>query len=202
MSGAAGVRQFTAPRNCATRQGADRRRTLRAQRPLDRGFGSRGIFRTALPAKKGPFIATSIMEERSTRRLVVVGGYGQGSMLVLRLTADGRLDRTFGKHRSGLTRVTAGGIAESVALQRGGRILVRVTALTVTRRGRSISSSPPGAPLRFAPHRSGRCRGARSVRRPVPAAVRPVTYGAAGGCEGPASANAAALTEPSPAASS
>jgi uncharacterized delta-60 repeat protein len=91
---------------------------------LDRGFGSSGIFRTALPAKKGPFIATSVMQERSTRRLVVAGGYGQGSMLVLRLTADGRLDRTFGKHRSGLTRVNVGGIAESIALQRGGRILV------------------------------------------------------------------------------
>ena len=91
---------------------------------LDRGFGSRGIFRTSLPAKDGPFIATSVVQERSTRRLVVAGGYGQGSMLVLRLTADGRLDRAFGKRRPGLATASAGGIAESVAIQRNGAILV------------------------------------------------------------------------------
>jgi uncharacterized delta-60 repeat protein len=41
---------------------------------------------------------------------------------VLRLTARGRLDRSFG--RSGLARVRAGGIAQSLALQRNGGILV------------------------------------------------------------------------------
>jgi uncharacterized delta-60 repeat protein len=91
---------------------------------LDRSFGSRGVFRTALPKKDGPFIATSVVQERSTRRLVVAGGYGQGSMLVLRLKADGRLDRTFGKRRSGMATARAGGIAGSVAIQGDGRILL------------------------------------------------------------------------------
>jgi uncharacterized delta-60 repeat protein len=91
---------------------------------LDRGFGSRGIFRTALPRKDGPFIATAVARQRATGRLVVAGGYGQGSMLAFRLTGDGRLDRGFGRGRSGLTRVRAGGIAQSIAIQRDGGILL------------------------------------------------------------------------------
>lgn len=89
---------------------------------LDRRFGSRGIFRSALPKAAGPFIATAVAQERRTGRLLVAGGYGQGSMLVLRLTPAGRLDRSFG--RSGLARVPAGGIAQSLALQRTGGILL------------------------------------------------------------------------------
>ena len=89
---------------------------------LDRGFGSRGIFRTALPRKAGPFIATSVAQERKTGRLLVAGGYGQGSLLVMRLTPAGRLDRSFG--RSGLARSPVGGIAQSLAIQRDGGILL------------------------------------------------------------------------------
>jgi uncharacterized delta-60 repeat protein len=91
---------------------------------LDRGFARRGIFKSALPAKKGPFIATAVVQQQSTHRLVVAGGYGQGSMLALRLLPDGRLDRSFGKGRSGRTVVPVGGIANSVAIQSGGRILL------------------------------------------------------------------------------
>ena len=68
---------------------------------LDRGFGSRGIFRTSLPAKDGPFIATSVVQERTTRRLGVAGGYGQGAMLVLRcvLLAHGSWPARSGSRR-------------------------------------------------------------------------------------------------------
>ena len=91
---------------------------------LDRTFGSRGIFKTALPAAAGPFLATSVVPERSTGRLLIGGAYGQDSMLVLRLTAAGRLDRTFGRNRAGLASVPAGGIANSLAIQPGGGILL------------------------------------------------------------------------------
>jgi uncharacterized delta-60 repeat protein len=91
---------------------------------LDRSFGSRGVFKTALPAAAGPFFATSVVPERSTGKLLVAGGYGQDSMLVLRLTPAGRLDRTFGRNRTGLARVAAGGIANSLAIQPGGGILL------------------------------------------------------------------------------
>ena len=91
---------------------------------LDRAFGSQGIFRTTLPAASGPFIATSVARQGSSGKLLVGGGYGQGSMLVLRLTRSGRLDRAFGGNRTGLAQVPAGGIAEALAVQRGGRILL------------------------------------------------------------------------------
>ncbi len=91
---------------------------------LDRSFGSGGIFTTALPKARGPFIATSVVQENSTGRLLIAGGYGQGSMLLLRLTPGGRLDRTFGRHRTGIATTPAGGIAQSVAVQRNGAILV------------------------------------------------------------------------------
>jgi hypothetical protein len=41
---------------------------------LDRSFGSRGVFKTALPAAAGPFFATSVVPERSTGKLLVAGG--------------------------------------------------------------------------------------------------------------------------------
>lgn len=91
---------------------------------LDPGFGRRGIVTTALPTAKGPFIATAVVPDRSTGRLLVAGGYGQGSILVLRLTHGGSLDRTFGAGRSGIAVVPAGGIGQSLAVQRDGRILV------------------------------------------------------------------------------
>jgi uncharacterized delta-60 repeat protein len=91
---------------------------------LDRSFGSGGIFHTALPKARGPFIATSVVPENSTGRLLVAGGYGQGSMLLLRLTPRGRLDRAFGRNRTGVAIAPVGGIAQSVTVQRNGGILV------------------------------------------------------------------------------
>ena len=65
-----------------------------------------------------------MVRQRSTGRLVVAGGYGQGSMLALRLLPNGRLDRSFGKGRSGLAKIPVGGIAGSVAIQSDGKILL------------------------------------------------------------------------------
>jgi hypothetical protein len=90
---------------------------------LDRSFASGGIFKTKLPAAKGPYNATSVTVDRAAR-LIVAGGDGQGDMLVLRLTANGRLDRSFGQNRSGIVSVPISGFAESVALAPGGRILL------------------------------------------------------------------------------
>jgi uncharacterized delta-60 repeat protein len=91
---------------------------------LDRSFGSGGIFTTALPAADGPFLATSVVVQRSTGKVLVAGGYGLGSMLALRLTPNGKLDRSFGPHGAGLATVAVGGIAGSLAVQRDGGILL------------------------------------------------------------------------------
>ena len=45
-------------------------------------------------------------------------------MLLMRLTADGRLDRTFGAHRSGFTKVAVGGIANALAIAPNGAIVL------------------------------------------------------------------------------
>ena len=91
---------------------------------LDRSFGKRGVFRTALPRSDGPFVATAIRRQRSTGKLLIGGGYGQGAMLLLRLRPNGRLDRSFGGRRTGRVTVPAGGIAQSLTIQRGGKILL------------------------------------------------------------------------------
>src|SRR3954471_24029070 len=56
----------------------------RSNGTLDNAFGSNGIFTTALPAADGPFRATAIALQPSTGKLVVAGGYGEGSILLLR----------------------------------------------------------------------------------------------------------------------
>jgi uncharacterized delta-60 repeat protein len=90
---------------------------------LDRSFGSGGIFRTALPTANGPYNATSVAVDRAGR-LIVAGGDGQGDMLALRLSATGRLDRSFGPKRTGVVAVQIAGFAQSLALAPGGRILL------------------------------------------------------------------------------
>ena len=90
---------------------------------LDRTFAARGIFRSSLPASRGPFIGTSLAVEPGTGRLLVGGGYGQGSMLALRLTTRGRLDRTFASGR-GYVAVPAGGTAQTIVRDGVGRILL------------------------------------------------------------------------------
>jgi uncharacterized delta-60 repeat protein len=91
---------------------------------LDPGFGTRGIFQSTFPTADAPFIANAIAVDRPTGKIIVAGGYGQGSMLVMRLTGRGRLDRTFGLHGSGFATVEIGGTANSLAIQRDGRILL------------------------------------------------------------------------------
>jgi uncharacterized delta-60 repeat protein len=91
---------------------------------LDRSFGSGGVFESAFPAAAAPFLADSIARDRRTGKLVVAGGYGLGSMLVMRLTSGGRLDPTFGAHRSGFATVEVGGFANTLAIQPDGGILL------------------------------------------------------------------------------
>jgi uncharacterized delta-60 repeat protein len=91
---------------------------------LDRTFASHGVFESTFPSATAPYIATAIAQDRSTGKLVIAGGYGQGSMLLMRLTADGRLDPTFGVHRSGFTTVAVGGIANALAIAPNGAILL------------------------------------------------------------------------------
>ncbi len=89
---------------------------------LDRTFGARGLFRTSFPSSSGPFIGLAV--KPVGRRLLVAGGYGLGSILVMRLTESGRLDRSFGARHTGYTTAAVGGTAESLALGPGGTILV------------------------------------------------------------------------------
>ena len=91
---------------------------------LDPSFASHGIFESSFPSENGPYIATAIARDRGTGKLVIAGGYGQGSMLVMRLTADGRPDPTFGARHSGFATVAVGGIANSLAIQPNGGNLI------------------------------------------------------------------------------
>jgi uncharacterized delta-60 repeat protein len=91
---------------------------------LDRTFATGGIFQSTFPTADAPFIANAIARDRRTGKLVVAGGYGQGSILAIRLTADGRLDRTFGPQHSGFSTVAVGGTANSLAIERDGSILL------------------------------------------------------------------------------
>ena len=88
---------------------------------LDAGFAMQGIFLSALPVADGPYLATAVAQDASGR-LVVVGGNGQGAVIVLRLTAAGQLDTTFGT--DGVTAIPVGGTAQSMAIQPDGSILV------------------------------------------------------------------------------
>ncbi len=91
---------------------------------LDRRFASHGVFESRFPSASAPYIATTIAQDRGTGKLVVAGGYGQGSMLLMRLTANGRLDPTFGAHRSGFTTAAVGGIANALAIAPNGAIVL------------------------------------------------------------------------------
>jgi uncharacterized delta-60 repeat protein len=91
---------------------------------LDNRFASGGIFESAFPAANAPYTADAIAQDRRTGKLVIAGGYGQGSMLLMRLTRNGRLDPTFGANRSGFATVNVGGIASSLAIAPNGGILL------------------------------------------------------------------------------
>ena len=95
----------------------------RANGRLDPSFARGGLFISHLPNSDGPFDATAIARDRSGR-LVVGGGYGQGSVLALRLTAAGRLDRSFGPRGRGYATLAVGNVATSMALAPNGKILL------------------------------------------------------------------------------
>ena len=91
---------------------------------LDRSFGSGGRIRVGVSGRGRSVPGHCDRSGPRTGKLVVAGGYGQGSMLVMRLTPDGRLDPTFGPRRSGFATVDVGGIATALAIQPDGGILL------------------------------------------------------------------------------
>jgi uncharacterized delta-60 repeat protein len=91
---------------------------------LDRAFGRHGVFESRFPVSQAPFIATAIAKAGALGKLLIAGGYGQGSILVMRLTRWGRLDKSFGPHHRGFVRLTVGGIANSLAVASNGNIFV------------------------------------------------------------------------------
>jgi uncharacterized delta-60 repeat protein len=88
---------------------------------LDPHFATHGIYRGAFPDADGPFIANAVARD-AHGRLLVAGGYGLASALVLRLTPTGHLDTSFGTN--GFTTIATGDVAQSLAVQKDGRILV------------------------------------------------------------------------------
>lgn len=95
----------------------------RSDGTLDPSFGLNGIFKSALPAADAPFNATAIAQQPTTGKLVVVGGYAQDSILLLRLTPSGQLDWTFGAAHTGVVRLPVGGTGGAMAIDGGGRIV-------------------------------------------------------------------------------
>ena len=91
---------------------------------LDRSFASKGIYKSAFPSSKGPFMAKAVGLQPRTGKIVVAGGYGQGSVLLMRLTSSGKLDKTFGPSHSGTVTRAVGDMAGSMAFGAGGRIIV------------------------------------------------------------------------------
>lgn len=91
---------------------------------LDSAFGTGGVFATVFPDRDGPFSATAVAVHPRTGKILVAGGYGAGSFLVMRLRRDGRVDRSFGANHDGVTTTAVGGIAESLAIDPRGRIYV------------------------------------------------------------------------------
>jgi hypothetical protein len=90
---------------------------------LNDGFGRRGIFVSRLLNRDGPFKANAVARDKSGR-LLVAGGYGDGAMLLMRLSTRGRLDRSFGARRAGFVTRKTGSIANSMILRRDGTILL------------------------------------------------------------------------------
>ena len=110
---------------------------------LDANFGTQGIFISSLPDADGPFLATAVAQD-AQGRILVAGGYGLDSVLVMRLTAAGQLDTTFGT--GGLTKIPVGSIANSMALQKDGRILVGASNLNEAGRPMVVARlTPSGA---------------------------------------------------------
>lgn len=110
-----------------TSAGQDQQIVVARYRPdgrPDRGFGGRGVFESAFPAKRGPFRASAVVLEPGTGKPLIAGGAGEDSILVARLTREGRLDRSFGPDGKGYATVPVGGVGQSLAIQPDGSLLV------------------------------------------------------------------------------
>lgn len=91
---------------------------------LDQGFASKGIYKSSFPSKSGPFVARAVGVQPGTGKIVVAGGYGEGSVLVMRLTSSGRLDKSFGPKKNGIATRAVEDVAGALAFGAGGSIRV------------------------------------------------------------------------------
>lgn len=80
---------------------------------VDRSFGHHGRLRISVP-RSGAYTGFTAVEALPSGKLLV-SGYLRQQLVLYRLTADGRIDRSFG--RDG--RVTVGGTSESLTFARG-----------------------------------------------------------------------------------
>jgi len=91
---------------------------------LDRTFATKGIYKSALPSKSGPYVARAVGVQPGTGKLVVAGGYGEGSILVMRLTSSGKVDKSFGPKGNGMVTSPVGDIGGALAFGSDGSIFV------------------------------------------------------------------------------
>jgi uncharacterized delta-60 repeat protein len=89
----------------------------------DPAFGTDGVFMSEMPTADGPFVARAVRQQAPGRKILVAGGYGQGSILLMRLTHTGLPDTTFGAGDNGIATLPVGGIAGAMAVA-GDRLLV------------------------------------------------------------------------------
>ena len=95
---------------------------LKRDGSLDRSFGNRGRITT----HSGNLAASSVAIQENGR-IVVTSLYGR-NFVVMRFLRNGRIDRTFGRRGKVTTNLGGNDDADSVAIQRDGRILVAGTS--------------------------------------------------------------------------
>lgn len=113
----------------------------------DASFGVRGTFISHLPVGQSPFLATSVKIQGSSGKVVLGGWYGQGALLVMRLTSNGHLDRSFGAKRRGYSKLTVGGGSQAIALTSTGSILVGASNSNVAGRPMVVAKYTPSGHL-------------------------------------------------------
>ncbi len=96
---------------------------------IDRGFGHDGRF-TITPPRSSAYTGFTAVKALPSGKLLV-SGYLRQQLVLYRLTADGRIDRSFGTNG----RVTVGGPSEIVVLGRGGYLRA---PFAVDRHGRIV----------------------------------------------------------------
>jgi len=132
---------------------------LRADGSLEPSFGSGGVAHVAVPMPavnptglQGPFTPLQVLRQADGKLLAVGSGpprtkYELGQALLVRLTADGALDMTFGE--GGVARpafqASCGGLCQPASLQADGSIVVAGSTGSVS----PVVERDPNAPATF-----------------------------------------------------